>query len=191
VGILSHFQHATTMDLKEEGNAIVLLGDTERELGGSLLMDLLGLDGEQVPRTDPADLARGAEFLVTAIEAGQVRAAHDLSEGGLAVAAAEMAFAGKMGISLDIAGVAPELRRDVALFSESNTRWLVEVPTEHLDAFLGAAADNQVSALLLGHVTDDGVVEIKADERELLVVESAKLRAAWSEAMPKLVQGDA
>src|ERR1041385_921633 len=103
-GILSHFKHATTMDLKRVGNSLYVLGRTGRDLGGSLYLEALGhAEGERVPQTDPKVLLGLANALVGAIEQGLVRAAHDCSEGGLAVAAAEMAFAGKLGAAIDVA----------------------------------------------------------------------------------------
>jgi phosphoribosylformylglycinamidine synthase len=136
---------AVTMDLKGVGNALYQVGLTRAELGGSVYLEHLGFHGQRaagrVPRPDleraPAILAA----LHAAIAAGLVQSAHDLSEGGLAVAAAEMAFAGELGLDLDLARVPCEPLpagfdgAATRLYAESCTRFLVEVAPEHAAAF--------------------------------------------------------
>ena len=85
------------MDLKEPGNLLYLVGETKDELGGSHFALVNGLAGGQVPTVDPAQAPTTFAAVHAAIRGGLVRACHDLSEGGLAVAAAEMAFAGGLG----------------------------------------------------------------------------------------------
>jgi phosphoribosylformylglycinamidine synthase len=136
---------AVTMDLKQAGSRVYLVGRTRPELGGSHYLGLAGLDGGRVPRPDLAEAPRILAALHRAIASGNVLACHDLSEGGLAVSAAEMAFAGELGLELELARVelsplgsaaaelAPEsavssLDPDsVKLYAESCTRFLVEV----------------------------------------------------------------
>ena len=131
---------AVTMDLKRAGSRVYLVGRTRVELGGSHYLRLGGLVGGRVPRPDLAEAPRLLRALHGAIAAGLVRACHDLSEGGLAVAAAEMSFAGELGLELDLAAVALEDEAaadpDAArLYSESCTRFLVEVAEEDAAAF--------------------------------------------------------
>lgn len=187
VGILEHFRHATTLDLKQAGDRIYLLGETRDELGGSLYLDHLGVDGGTVPRSDAKVLKRSAEAVVAAIEAGQVRAAHDLSEGGLAVALSEMAFAGGLGAHVHLDPV--HERPDRALFSESTTRWLLEVPEDRADAFEALAADAGLGDRLwhLGTVTDSGRVQAKHGDETVLDAGIQDLRQAWSDALPRLM----
>jgi phosphoribosylformylglycinamidine synthase len=116
---------------------------THAELGASHYLRLLALDGGRVPRPDLVLAPRHMAALHAAMRAGLVAACHDLSEGGLAVAAAEMAFAGELGLDLDLARVSCvplEPGYDpvaVRLFSESCTRWLVEVAPQQAEAFEG------------------------------------------------------
>ena len=199
VGILSHFQHATTMDLKAPGNKLYLIGHTYRDLGGSLYLEHLGLDGERVPQTDAEILKASADLLVSAIEKGLVRSAHDCSEGGLAVALAEMAFAGKLGAKADLSLLGAfgderdfqpgPMRSDHKLFSESNSRWVVEVPKDK-EAQFKALFDKPVVRGLcypLGEVTRDGQLTIVDGKRELVEVSAEACREAWRTAMPKLM----
>jgi phosphoribosylformylglycinamidine synthase II len=196
-GILSHYRHATTMDLKQAGNAVYVLGRTGRDLGGSLYLESMGkAEGERVPQTDPKVLAGLADALVTAIEKGLVRAAHDCSEGGLAVALAEMCFAGRLGATVDLSllplAEGPEsadLRPDVRLFSESNSRWLVEVPRgrERDFEFVVAQAGFAGWAVRIGEVTAHGKVVATMGKERLLEASAEACREAWRTAMPKLM----
>jgi phosphoribosylformylglycinamidine synthase subunit PurSL len=126
LGRVPDVRRCVTMDLKEVGNLLFLIGATRDELGGSHHHLVTGQSGGVVPRVDLAMAPRVFAALHRAILAGRVRSCHDLSEGGLAVAIAEMAFAGDIGA--DVTGL-DELKVPdaVALFSESPTRFLVEV----------------------------------------------------------------
>lgn len=142
LGIVPDVERAVTMDLKDAGNLLYVVGETRAEMGGSLNHRLHGVPGGDVPAPVP-DAAETMRALHAAMGAGLVRACHDASEGGLAVAAAEMALAGRLGLELSLADLprAPGVDRDdVALFAESSGRFLVEV------APAGAAAFEQVMA---------------------------------------------
>lgn len=183
VGIVSHYKHATTMDLKQAGNALYLLGSTKDEMGGSALFDQLGIEGGIVPQTDVELLKTSADKVVDAIEAGLVRAAHDCSEGGLAVALAEMAFAGNLGADIDLAPLGG-LPTATKLFSESNTRFLLEVPADKaadFEALMGALPLTRIGDVTAGphlHVHDGG---------EVLHTDVQELREIWRHELPKLM----
>jgi phosphoribosylformylglycinamidine synthase len=135
LGQIADVRRAVTMDLKEPGNLLYQVGLTRDELGGSHFARLAGVAGGQVPRVDAPAARQLFAAVHRAIQAGLLRACHDLSEGGLAVAAAEMAFAGGLGARISLAGVpcdghppsAGTRPAAVRLFSESNTRFLCEV----------------------------------------------------------------
>src|SRR5204862_4097316 len=116
------------------GNRLYLVGVTKPELGGSHYHLVTGQDGGEPPRVDVETAPRIFRALHAAIAQGLVRSCHDLSEGGLAVAAAEMAFAGGVGADLK-RSAGDELSDAVWLFSESATRFLVEVTPEQSAAF--------------------------------------------------------
>ncbi len=122
------------MDFKEPRNLVVLVGMTRCELGGSLWSALQGQDGGNVPGVDP-DLGQQVfRAVYLAISRGLVRSCHDLSEGGLALAIAEMAIAGRLGARISLRDVPCEddAAADlVLLFSESPSRFLLEVPPQH------------------------------------------------------------
>ncbi len=129
--VMDDVRKAVSMDVKAPGNSIYVVGRTRDELGGSRYYRMLGYVGRNAPTVDAAAGSGTMNRLHEAISRGLVAACHDCSEGGLAVAAAEMAFAGGYGIALELDAVPrdPEADRDdTVLFSESNTRFVVEVP---------------------------------------------------------------
>ena len=124
------------MDLKEPGNELFLIGRTRDEMGGSHYHLVQGMEGGQPPQVDLGQAPGLFHGLHQATQRGLVRACHDLSEGGLAVAIAEMAFAGGVGADLTTVADADRPQPDeVLLFAESTTRFLVEVPPAKAAAF--------------------------------------------------------
>ena len=134
LGRVPDVRRCVTMDLKEPGNLLFLVGATRDEMGGSHYHLVRGLEGGAVPRPDLELAPRIFRKLHEAIQGGLVRSCHDLSEGGLAVALAEMAFAGGIGADVTHLG-ADNLPDEVLLFSESTTRFVVEVRPDKLSGF--------------------------------------------------------
>lgn len=137
LGIVPDVRRAVTMDLKAPGNLIYGVGLTCHELGGSLYHRLHGAPGDGVPQPVP-DARTTFQVLHRAMQHGLVRACHDLSEGGLAVAAAEMCIAGRVGLALDLSALprAAGVQTDTGvLFSETSARFLVEVAPDDAAAF--------------------------------------------------------
>ncbi|MSQ95708.1 MAG: phosphoribosylformylglycinamidine synthase subunit PurL [Gemmataceae bacterium] len=132
LGQVPDVRRCVTMDLKEPGNRLFLVGATTADLGGSHYNLVTGRTGGKVPSVDLQAAPQIFAGMHEAIMTGMVRSCHDLSEGGLAVAAAEMAFAGNVGADLDKPGAGPD---EVCLFAESATRFLVEVRPQHVEQF--------------------------------------------------------
>ncbi len=137
MGIVPDVSHAVTADLKEPANYVYVVGETADELGGSSYCRSHGAMGTSVPQA-PAQGLKLYRLLHQAIVRDMVQACHDCSEGGLAVAVAEMSLAGGLGIDLNLAGV-PRTRGldrdDVIAFSESLGRFVVEVAREVASEF--------------------------------------------------------
>jgi len=129
VGVVPDISLTVSMDLKEPGNLLYIVGATYNELGGSEYYKLEGYLGNSVPKLQATKARKTYYNLTKAMGNGFVKSCHDLSEGGLAVAAAEMAFAGRLGLELDLQKVPGKdlSRNDFVLFSESNSRFLIEV----------------------------------------------------------------
>ncbi|HIH01517.1 TPA: phosphoribosylformylglycinamidine synthase II, partial [Thermoplasmata archaeon] len=125
-GIVRDVRKCVTSDFKKDGDPIFLVGSTGPEMGASTYYRIKRAHSSKVPDVDVPALRAGMDVVIGGIERGVIVACHDLSDGGLAVAAAEMCIGGDVGadIRLDRLG---GLRSDAKLFSESNARWLVEV----------------------------------------------------------------
>jgi len=182
IGLVDDVARCVTMDLKQPGSLIYLVGLTKNELGGSHFALVEGLDGGCVPTLDPPTAKRTFHAIHAAVDAGLVRSCHDLSEGGLAVAAAEMAFAGGLGvqIALDKAPAADDARDPaVLLFSESNTRFLCEVRPEDAVAFETTLAG--VPHAAIGQVTAEPLLRIADNDGAAPLIEAHidELKEAW------------
>jgi phosphoribosylformylglycinamidine synthase len=183
LGQLDDVEQAVTMDLKEAGNVLLLVGSTARELGGSHFALVNRLEGGAVPRVN-LDLApRVFSAVHQAIRRGFVRSCHDLSEGGLAVAVAEMSFAGGLGVALDLRPLAKStgIHDDsVLLFSESNTRFLLEVPATAQSAVEALCQSAGVPIVQLGQVTTHDRVLIH-NAADAVVIDShlSELKRRW------------
>ncbi|MCI0497430.1 MAG: phosphoribosylformylglycinamidine synthase subunit PurL [Thermoplasmata archaeon] len=179
VGIIDDVRDAITLSLKEDGNALMLLGITAQELGGSQYYRHQGLVGT-VPRVDIPRLSESIDRLLSARPGFDVLAVHDLSEGGLAVALAEMCIAGDRGAEIDLAPL-EELRTDHLLFSESATRWIVEIPEEQVDSFV--AHMSPVPARRIG--TTGGDLAIGRGNGRIANLSVERLREAWNRYIPE------
>jgi phosphoribosylformylglycinamidine synthase subunit PurSL len=187
LGQIADIRRAVTMDLKEPGNLLYLVGVTRDELGGSHYTLVNNLTGGAVPQVDIKLAPRTFRAVHRAIQAGHVRACHDLSEGGLAAALAEMAFAGGMGaeISLKPLAAASDLKAAAPLlFSESNTRFILEVPESSAKDLLASwrASFAEVAICPLGNVTATDRLTI-TDPAGATVIDSDlhTLKRAWKQ----------
>ena len=179
IGQVDDVGKCVTMDLKKAGNILYCLGVTRNELGGSHAAMVLGKTGGAVPKVDSVTAKRIFTGLHLAIQAGWIRACHDLSEGGLAVALAEMSFAGGLGMEVDIHPLAQMMFLDPEgiLYSESNSRFVCEVPQVHSESFEHAM--RELPCVKLGVVSDSEYVLIKSKEKKLINVSWKSLKATW------------
>ena len=182
IGVIPEAEKVVTMDLKEPGNGVYLVGETREELGGAHVWKAMRKAGAgDPPRVHVADAKETFTLMHEAIRKGFIRAAHDLSEGGLAVAAAEMAFAGDWGMDIDLRKAirAGDMSEASLLFSETPSRFLVEVPDiirplfETL--FRGRAAR-------LGRVTSRKTLRIRNGAKRVVMDEPIHLLGkAWAD----------
>ncbi|MFC1588548.1 AIR synthase-related protein, partial [Planctomycetota bacterium] len=143
VSVLTDYQRTCTMDLKYPGSTLYLLGLTRNELGASRYYAMHGVVGANVPAVDTKKSLATMRAIYKAIQRGLAAAVHDLSEGGLGVALAEMAFAGGLGLEVHLkeVPVGESLTNEQIMFSESNSRFLVEVKPEDEAAFESLVPD--------------------------------------------------
>ena len=181
ISVMDDVNRAVSMDFKKAGDLIYIVGTTQCELGGSEYFRARGFIGNSVPKVNPKRARALMDSLSAATEKGLVRACHDCSEGGIGVAIAEMAFAGGLGASINLKSVPlgePIGRDDFVLFSESNSRFLVEVAPESKDEFEHIMRG--ISLAAIGQVTDSSVLEIYGRGGDRIMTKSlGELKEAW------------
>jgi phosphoribosylformylglycinamidine synthase II len=181
LGRVADVRRCVTMDLKEPGNGLYLVGLTRNELGGSHYHLVTGQAGGKPPRVDLELAPKVFAAVHRAITRRLVRSCHDLSEGGLAVAAAEMAFAGWVGADLSDLGALPGAEGEpdeVRLFSESATRFLIEVKPEHADEL--TACFGGLPFVRVGQTVAEPRLRVAGANGEWLIwVKLAELKEAW------------
>ncbi|MDN5901723.1 MAG: phosphoribosylformylglycinamidine synthase subunit PurL [Corynebacterium casei] len=179
LGVIDDVHNAIAHDLGgiEEPETLVLLGETKEEFGGSIWQQVSGggLQGLP-PQVDLANEAKLAEFFVGNTS---VAASRDLSEGGLGIAAFEMAQKNGVGVDLDLSVVHEDAL--TALFSESASRVLISTASDHLDGVLTRASELGIPAVVVGTTNDSGTFTFAGEE-----VSTTELREAWSATLPNL-----
>jgi len=186
LGLVPDVRSTVSMDAKTPNDSIYIVGKTFKELGGSEYYKLKGFLGKTVPRVRGIQGAKTFKALTGTIDSGLVKACHDLSEGGLGVAAAEMAFAGGYGIEFDLCNVpSGELNRDdILLFSESNSRFLVEVSGKAKERFELLMRGKEFAEI--GKVTRSPRLCVKGLHNEVVVdVSLNDLMASWKRTLSK------
>jgi phosphoribosylformylglycinamidine synthase len=183
LGRVPDVRRCVTMDLKEPGNSLYLVGVTKDEMGGSHFNLVNGIEGGVAPKVN-LDLApRICQKLHDAIQRGLIRSCHDLSEGGLAVALAEMCFAGGWGANIDASQVASAaesgLDLTACLFSESNTRFLIEVPNDRENDLVSLFTD--IPFQRIGSVTEAPNLQISGTNSSDPIISAPipDLKEAW------------
>ncbi len=181
ISVMEDVGRAVSMDFKRAGDLVYIVGATYSELGGSEYFRTRGFIGNKVPKVN-SHLAKSLmEKLSMAMEKGLVKACHDCSEGGIGVAVAEMAFAGGLGaaVRLKMVPLGENIdRNDFILFSESNSRFLVEVAPESKNQFEKIMSGTSFAAV--GQVADSEVLEIYGLNGNKIVSASlSELKEAW------------
>ncbi|MFH1742206.1 MAG: phosphoribosylformylglycinamidine synthase subunit PurL [bacterium] len=188
IGVLEDYAKAITMDLKNPGHVLLLAGDRFAELGGSAYERILGLPvSKDIPNVR-YERERGLIYgTVEAIEQGLVSAAHDISDGGLLIALAEMILVthpgSDFGLAIDLQGIITDLRPDLFLFSESSG-FVLEAQEKDVPAIERIYNDLGVNLQKIGSVTDHKKLSVTwSDKRELLNLSVREMREAWENAL--------
>ncbi len=179
VGIVDDIRTCVTSEFKTQDNLVYLVGKpTEKELGGSEYYNMMKIAGGFVPKADPKILQHCMKGLLACMKKQYIAACHDLSEGGLGACLSEMAIGGDIGATIDVSEVGNGLRTDVKVFSESNTRWVVEVKKEVQVEFEKQLKKEHVSFTLLGKIKGNHLI-IKDDTKTFVDLSVDVLREYW------------
>jgi phosphoribosylformylglycinamidine synthase len=185
VGLVHDTDHITTQGFKSAGDIVFLLGETKAELGGSEFQAVVhGVVEGRPPQLDLEVEKKLLGTVLEAIQGGLVRSAHDLSEGGLAVALAESCISGGVGAKVDITS---ELRPDFMLFSESQSRILLSASPEKAEALEKLLAERDVPAARIG-VVEGSELNVAVNGTEVLSKPVDQLRRVWEDVIPCLMQ---
>ncbi|MFZ5651154.1 MAG: phosphoribosylformylglycinamidine synthase subunit PurL [Bacillota bacterium] len=179
-GRIKDITGTVSTDFKREGSYIVLVGKrTLSEMAGSVYCRLSGIEGSNLPRVDLEALASVFKSIHGAMDKGIILSCHDISEGGLAAALAEMCFGGDMGCSIEIGGTE---KPQHFMFNETPGNFVVEVedPAQLEDAFKG------VPWAVIGRTTGSRTISLKAGGGALFSVETDILKSAWQRPMKEV-----
>ncbi|MBI4652267.1 phosphoribosylformylglycinamidine synthase subunit PurL [Candidatus Desantisbacteria bacterium] len=180
-------KRTVTTDFKKSGNLIYMVGETRHELGGSVYYDIHGELGASVPVVLPGRAIKIFNSIYNLISKGIISSCHDISEGGLLVSSGEMCFGGECGAEIDL-GMVPVLsgltQSDVILFSESCSRFLIEVPP---------AGKKDVEKILkglpfacIGKVLKEKRLRFKKDKNIIFESDITVLKKAWQAPMKEI-----
>jgi phosphoribosylformylglycinamidine synthase subunit PurL len=184
VGLITDIDHITTQGFKSEGDVIVLLGETRAELGGSEFQYVVHGVTEGRPAQIDLDVEQKLlSAVLESIRAGLVASAHDLSDGGLAVALAESCISGKLGA---VADFSTELRPDFALFSESQSRILLSAKPENVEKLEAVLNKQGVPYQVIGTVKGQEL-NVKVNGKNVVHTSTAHLEKVWKDAIPCLM----
>ena len=190
VGLIDDAKQVTRSFVTQAGQSVLLIGGLPHELGGSYyLQTQFGKKEGRVPEIDLSAEKKVQDFLLAHISNESVLAAHDVSEGGLLVALAEMLFGETgLGFSLSFDSHGPSGRLDSLLFGESQGRVLLAVSAERQESVLLAAEESGLAAQVLGSADESGRLKISMAGEEILDASVSSLRESWSQAIPNYMK---
>lgn len=184
VGLVHDTDHITTQAFKAEGDVILLLGDTKAELGGSEFQTVMqGVAEGRPPQLELGTEKKLLKGVLGAIQSGLVRSAHDLAEGGLAVALAECCISGGLGAQVN---VTTDLRADVMLFSESQSRILLSAAPDKAEMLAVYLREAGIPVFVLGKVEGSDLT-IEVNGQLGLKQSVGSLKQTWEDVIPCLM----
>ncbi|MDO8638120.1 MAG: phosphoribosylformylglycinamidine synthase subunit PurL [Candidatus Daviesbacteria bacterium] len=177
-GKIPDVEKTITSDIKKPGSTLVLVGELNENMGGSIYYDINGLVGNEVPEIDLKTLPTIMRTVHQSIKSGHALACHDVSEGGVITTVAEMCFGGDCGVELDIG----EGKADKILFSETAGCFVVEVENEKMANQLFANVPHQV----LGKTRQNKFISVKQGDINLFDASIDELKYAWQDPIRRI-----
>jgi len=188
IGLLEKETPWITPGLKEEGNDLIIVGETSPEMGGSEYYEHVHkIVGGPVSKVQLSNERKFLKSVLKLIRSGQVESAHDMSKGGLAVTLAEMAIQGQKGFSVDLETVPTVSKRripDVMLFSETPSRFVLEARPKNTRRILERLRMSKCPAAKLGRVQGN-ILDFRFREKTLINIPVSQASETWSQAIPR------
>ena len=183
IGIVDDIRKCVTSDFKDEGNPIYLVGKkTDKEMGGSEYYNILDFDEGIVPKTDIQILKNCIDSILSTIDKEYVSSCHDVSEGGIAICISEMTIGGDIGAEIDVSNINKNLRTDFKLFSESNTRWIIEINKKYEKDFEKILIKKNTPFIKIG-ITKGKKLVIYDRNKIVVNLDISVLRNIWKNAI--------
>ncbi|HNX90422.1 MAG TPA: phosphoribosylformylglycinamidine synthase subunit PurL [Candidatus Omnitrophota bacterium] len=189
IGVIDDVSKTVSADIKESGNLLYVIGKTYQEMGASQYFAAKKVNGGVVPRVRPKTALKTMERVVSAIKKGFIRSCHDCSEGGIAVSLSEMLFGADLGAEISLHGIPCEnsvKRDDVLLFSESNSRFIVEIPARCKTKF-----EKHMKGIdhgLIGEVNGTGKLTVSGLSGKVVVdAEIEEVKSFWKTTIRKVM----
>lgn len=180
-GRIPDVEKTITSDLKKVGSTLVLVGQLDKNMGGSTYYDINGLVGNEVPKVDLETLPKVLKSVHEAIKSGKVLACHDVSEGGIVGSFTEMAFGGNIGVEVTLNA---QERPDMFLFNETAGCFIIEVEdSEVVEKLFG-----DIPYIVLGRTTDAKQIKVRFGENELFSASIDEVKQAWQEPLRRIFQ---
>jgi phosphoribosylformylglycinamidine synthase len=183
VTICDDITKSPSSDLKEPGNLIYIIGTTKKEIGGSHYFGLFNRTGNSVPKLDFRLSYKTLSKIHSVIKKGYIKSIHDCSEGGIGVTIAEMVIGGRLGAEIYLGKIIRQgaLRDDELLFSESNTRFLVEIQKQKKKSFEEYLKG--IPFANIGKVEDSGKLTIYTHKQKVVNLNIRKMVRKWKESI--------
>ncbi|NHJ32344.1 MAG: phosphoribosylformylglycinamidine synthase subunit PurL [Asgard group archaeon] len=191
-GLLDDVEKAVNNKFKAPDEFIVLIGETNTEIGGSEYTKVIyASDDGQVPKVDFANAKNVLKKVVQAVNEGLVTASHDISKGGLFVALTEMAMAGGLGFKVGLKRIPADTQRsDIKLFAETHGRFLMTVKQEDMDKLIAIFAEDEIPASYIGNVTKEKKLIIENDESKTIIdLPLEEIKNVWNTRMEEEMEG--
>ena len=183
VGLIEDITKCVTVDFKETGNTIYLVGVTKNELGGSEYYKLQKIRNGIVPKVDVNILKNSIEAVLESIDKELIASCHDVSDGGIGVCISEMCIGGNIGAEIDVSKIS-NLRSDLKIFSESNTRWIVEITRGNENEFEKIMKNLNLNKI--GKVCGERLI-INDDSKNIIDLKIDKIKETWDNTFWKLM----
>ncbi len=179
IGIIPDIRKCVTSDFKKQNNLIYIIGkETEKEMGGSEYYNTIKVNGGIVPKTDINLLKNYMKGILNVIDKKLIVSCHDISEGGLAVCISEMCIGGGIGAQVNLSNMSKNLRSDIKLFSESNTRWIIEVEKVKQKELEKKLKENNTPFTKIGEIKSDKIM-IENNGKKIIDQKICILKDIW------------